>query len=96
MKELETILSKLRRVQPDLKARYSIKDIGVFGSYVRGEQTPDSDLDLLIELGPGLTLIDLARMKVNSATTWACRSNWQTRMPEAPHREGCPSEAVMV
>lgn len=29
----------------------------------RGEQRPDSDLDLVIDLGPGLTLIDLARLE---------------------------------
>ena len=64
IKDLRTILSDLRRLQPELKARYPIRDIGVFGSYARGEQTPDSDLDLLVDLGAGLTLIDLARLEL--------------------------------
>ena len=64
VKNLQTILADLRRLQPDLKARYPIREIGVFGSYARGEQTPDSDLDLLVDLGPGLTLIDLETLEL--------------------------------
>ena len=64
MKDLATILSDLRRLQPELKRRYPIREIGVFGSYARGEETPDSDLDLLVDLGPGLTLIDLAGLEL--------------------------------
>lgn len=63
MKDLDTILADLRRLQPDLKRRYPIQEIAVFGSYARGEQRDDSDLDLIIDLGPGLTLIDLADLE---------------------------------
>jgi len=63
VKDVQTILAELRRLQPDLKARYPILGIGLFGSYVRGEQTPGSDLDLLVDLGPGLTLIDLETLE---------------------------------
>mgnify|MGYP000856106420 CR=1 FL=1 len=63
MRDLDTILADLRRLQPDLKRRYPIQEIAVFGSYARGEQRDDSDLDLIIDLGPGLTLIDLADLE---------------------------------
>jgi len=33
--------------------------IAVFGSYARGEEKPDSDLDLLVRFGKKLTLFDL-------------------------------------
>ena len=39
----------LKRDEKDLKKRYSIKMIGIFGSYLRGEAKGDSDLDILIE-----------------------------------------------
>lgn len=29
--------------------KFHIKEIGVFGSFVRGEQTPDSDVDILVK-----------------------------------------------
>lgn len=31
---------------------YGVQRIAVFGSFARGEQTPDSDLDLLVKLKP--------------------------------------------
>ena len=64
MKDLATILDELRRLQPELKKRYPINEMGVFGSYVRGEQREDSDLDVLVDLGDGMTLIDLAGLEL--------------------------------
>jgi hypothetical protein len=63
MKDLASILAALRKLEGEPKTRYPIREIGVFGSYARGEQRPDSDLDLVVDLGPGLTLIDLARLE---------------------------------
>ena len=48
MKTLEDIQEILRREMPFLRARYHVETLGVFGSYVRGEQTEGSDLDLLV------------------------------------------------
>ncbi|EWY41764.1 DNA polymerase [Skermanella stibiiresistens SB22] len=56
MRTLDDILAELRALQPDLSRRYPIRSIGVFGSYARGEQREDSDLDLLIELGDDVDL----------------------------------------
>jgi predicted nucleotidyltransferase len=64
VKDLATILAELRALQPDLKKRYPIIEMGVFGSYVRGEQREDSDLDVLVDLGDGMTLIDLAGLQL--------------------------------
>lgn len=63
MKDLPTILAALRRLEPGLKSRYPLRQIGVFGSYARGEQRPNSDLDIIVDLALGLTLIDLARLE---------------------------------
>ena len=46
---LDDVLPVLRRHQSDLAARYAVRSLGVFGSYVRGEATADSDLDVLVE-----------------------------------------------
>lgn len=39
----------LRAHLPELRERYQIKSLGLFGSYVRGEQKKRSDLDVLVE-----------------------------------------------
>lgn len=59
MKENADILQieeKLRRELPRIRRVYSIRSIGLFGSYVLGEQHRGSDLDILVEFEnvPGL------------------------------------------
>ncbi len=56
MKRLEQIKNILEQQKTYLEEKYKIKEIGVFGSYVRGEQKKKSDLDILVEFEevPGL------------------------------------------
>ena len=44
----KVILETLRENQEALK-KYKVKRIGLFGSFVRGEQKKNSDIDLLVE-----------------------------------------------
>ncbi|PNW56564.1 UNVERIFIED_CONTAM: nucleotidyltransferase [Euhalothece sp. KZN 001] len=46
--QLQDILQKLRAYLPEIKDQYQIKEIGVFGSYVRGEEKETSDIDILV------------------------------------------------
>ncbi len=57
MRKVDDIMTQLRALQPELRGRYPIRAMGVFGSYARGEQRDDSDLDILVELGPGIGLV---------------------------------------
>jgi len=43
------ILNKLKEIKPILKNDYYVEELGLFGSYVRGENSDTSDLDILIE-----------------------------------------------
>lgn len=56
LKDAEYFMKILRQHLPELKERYSVNYLGVFGSYIRGEQTEDSDLDVLVQFDkkPGL------------------------------------------
>jgi len=44
--ELET---KLKELKPELAAKFNVSRIGYFGSYATNQQTPLSDIDLLVE-----------------------------------------------
>jgi uncharacterized protein len=63
MRTLDEVIAQLRRVQPDLRRRYPIRELGIFGSYVRGEQTHGSDLDILVNLDDGIGLLELAGLQ---------------------------------
>jgi predicted nucleotidyltransferase len=58
----EEALLKLRTILPALSQKYPIEKLGIFGSVARGEQTPESDLDIVAHFnGPiGWEFIDLA------------------------------------
>ncbi len=50
MKTLDEIKAILQAQKKHLSERYGVQIVGVFGSYVRNEQRPESDVDILIEL----------------------------------------------
>lgn len=50
-KNLKEIEDLIKANKPILKEKFHVKDIGVFGSYVRGEQDEKSDVDILVEFG---------------------------------------------
>ena len=61
---LSQLLNQLRMLLPDLQERYGVRSMGIFGSYVRGQQAPDSDLDLLVEFDDRpLSLFDFVRLE---------------------------------
>jgi predicted nucleotidyltransferase len=45
----DKVIQALRDLKPELQANYSVKEIGLFGSILRGEQTKSSDIDILVE-----------------------------------------------
>lgn len=63
MKDLATVIEELRRLRPELAKRYPIKELGVFGSYARGEQRPDSDLDILVDFDGPVGLLDFVGLQ---------------------------------
>ena len=65
MKTLAEITQILETQKDYLATEYGVTVIGVFGSYVRGEQRHDSDVDILIELErpPRISLIGLVELE---------------------------------
>jgi predicted nucleotidyltransferase len=49
MKRYDEIRTILRRAMLYLTEQFGIREIGIFGSYIRDEAGPESDLDILVE-----------------------------------------------
>jgi predicted nucleotidyltransferase/DNA-binding XRE family transcriptional regulator len=59
---------KVRRRRRDLvaaAAAHDVTNLRVFGSVARGQDRPDSDVDLLADLPPGMGLLGLARVQAD-------------------------------
>lgn len=52
--QIETIVKSLKEYIPEIKDQYKIQQLGIFGSYVRGEETENSDIDILVEFTSNL------------------------------------------
>jgi len=60
---LENVKNTLEKHKKELKKRFRVKEIGVFGSYVRGEQREESDLDVLVEFYETPTLFEFVELE---------------------------------
>ena len=59
------VLKTKRREVLRIAAKHGARNVRVFGSVARGETRPDSDVDFLVEMDPGKSLFDIARMVVD-------------------------------
>jgi hypothetical protein len=44
------VVSQIAEMRQELADRYTVKRIGVFGSLARGDESPESDVDIVVEL----------------------------------------------
>lgn len=60
----EDFSEQIRTVLPELRRQYGVKDLWLFGSYVRAEQNEVSDLDILVSFeNPHLSLIEFIQLE---------------------------------
>jgi len=62
MKSLKEIKEILKKHQEEIRQKYGVKSIGIFGSFARNEQTEVSDIDIIVEFERpiGLKFFELA------------------------------------
>jgi len=63
LKTFKEIKEILKNQKPFLKEKYGVKEIGIFGSYVKGEQKAESDLDILVEFGRPVGFFEFLEME---------------------------------
>ena len=56
---------KLKKGILPLLERYGVRRASLFGSVARGEDTPASDIDILVELPESASLLELAGLKID-------------------------------
>ena len=64
MHDVEDIKRILLQHKTELKKRFRVKTIGVFGSYVRGEQKRQSDVDVLVEFEEPVGLFEFMDLEM--------------------------------
>ncbi|RMH34568.1 MAG: nucleotidyltransferase [Nitrospirae bacterium] len=64
MKTLDEIKAIIREHRSILAERYGIAVVGIFGSYVKGEQKGTSDLDIVVEILRPISLLELTGAEI--------------------------------
>ncbi len=63
----------------------AVASIGVFGSMARGQSTPQSDIDLLVEFGERKSLLDLVRLERELSATLGRKVDLLTKNAISPY-----------
>ena len=62
-KTVDRLLVQIRSMLPQLRSQYHVRSLEVFGSFVRGDETEDSDLDLLVTFDEVPTLFEFIALE---------------------------------
>jgi len=91
------ILAERRRAILALAERYGVYDVRVFGSVARGDADEESDVDLLVKVRPGRSLLDLGGFLMDVQDLLGCKVDVLTDEGLKPRlRERVLREAVAV
>ena len=77
----DDVIARLKEAEPALRAR-GIRRAAVFGSVARGEERPDSDIDILVEIDPNvpLSIFEYVGLKEFVAGFSMAQSMWSPKM----------------
>ena len=79
----------------DITTKYGAKNVRVFGSMARGEESPDSDLDIIVEMDEGSSLLDIIAIKQDIEDLLGLKVDIVTEASISPYiRETVLKEAV--
>lgn len=97
MKSITEIKRILQKRKEDLQKKYGVKEIGVFGSFVRGQQNKRSDVDILVEFTNTPDLFDFIRLENSLRRSLGRKVDLVRKGSIRPElRRNILSEAVML
>ncbi|OGL40020.1 MAG: hypothetical protein A2042_00255 [Candidatus Schekmanbacteria bacterium GWA2_38_11] len=63
MRTLDEIKKILAEHKEELKEKYKVKEVSIFGSYVKSEQKESSDVDILVEFEKPVSLLQIVSLE---------------------------------
>jgi uncharacterized protein len=76
---------------------HGAQSVRIFGSVAKGNARPDSDLDLLVQLAPGYSLLDIVAIKQDLEDLLGCQVDVVTEAALSPYiREQVLREATAL
>ena len=73
MPATQDLIRKKRSSILEIAGRHGARNLRIFGSVARGETGPESDLDLLVEMEPGRSLLDHIALIQDLEDALGCR-----------------------
>jgi uncharacterized protein len=97
MKNVEVIKRMLFGYKAELRERFKVKNIGVFGSYVRGEQKGSSDVDILVEFDEAVGLFEFMKLENYLSDLLGVKVDLVSKKALKPHiGERILEEVIMI
>ncbi|MEN3010483.1 MAG: nucleotidyltransferase family protein [Candidatus Bipolaricaulaceae bacterium] len=85
MRNLAEIREILRQHKAELAEKFKVKELSIFGSYARGEATPESDLDILVEFSEPISLFRFLELEEYLSQLLGVRVELVSRAALKPH-----------
>ncbi|OGW36397.1 MAG: nucleotidyltransferase [Nitrospirae bacterium RBG_13_39_12] len=85
MKNLDEIKNIIAKNMDILKSQYKVKEIGVFGSYVRGKPKKKSDIDILVTFRRSVDFIEFLQLEEYLATLLGVKVDLVTKEALKPY-----------
>ena len=63
MKDFEGFKQTINKHRKILRKKYGVKEIGIFGSYIRGKTRKNSDLDILVDFDRNIDLLQFVNLE---------------------------------
>ena len=95
--DIEELKNKLEALKPIISERFKVETIGIFGSYVRGEQKKKSDLDILVEFSEPISLFKYVELENFLSDELGVKVDLVMRSALKPRiKDGILKEAIYV
>lgn len=85
MKTVKDIEKIIQNNKKELKEKYGLREIGIFGSYIRGEQDKNSDIDILVEVERPMGFVKFIRLENHLSQILGIKADLVTKKALKPY-----------